>query len=134
MQLDAASVCGRCRPTRDHQRESPDPYLMGADNNMDPGPLPSLPILSPIEEMLIARVHLSMEMYTILGQAHDYKGHVCSFLWETARIYRQLPLLPREIGVVLMQPTGNIAVKLSEPHMGSWTAVRPLPHCLPDAA
>ena len=40
------------------------PFLMSAENQMDPGVLPThLPILTQIEEMVIARSHVQMVLY-----------------------------------------------------------------------
>ena len=55
---------------------------------MDPGPLPQgLPVLTTVEEMLIARVHVFMEVHQVRGQQYKYSGHVCNFLRDVGKIY-----------------------------------------------
>ncbi|KAF4636505.1 hypothetical protein G7Y89_g1575 [Cudoniella acicularis] len=47
------------------------PFLMSADNQMDPGDLPvSLPVLTQVEEMVIARDHIQMLLKRVRG--HQY--------------------------------------------------------------
>ncbi|KAH0826840.1 hypothetical protein AYO21_07253 [Fonsecaea monophora] len=72
---------------------------------MDPGPgHPSLPELTQIEEMLIARVHVTIEVRQVRGAQYRYKGHICNFLRDTGLIYSKLPLLPRDLELVLLRP------------------------------
>ena len=58
MRLDSDGICKRCR---DKDRGK-DFHLFGIDNNMFPGDMPDLPELTQIEEMLIARVHVFIEI------------------------------------------------------------------------
>jgi hypothetical protein len=72
---------------------------------MNPGLLlTSLPQLTSVEEMLIARVHVFIDIRQVRGQQFKYKGHVVNFLQNTGRIYNTLPLLPRVLDVVLIRP------------------------------
>jgi hypothetical protein len=51
-------ICHRCF-NRDKGDKTP--FLMSADNNIDPGELPAyLPELTQVEEMIIARSHVQM--------------------------------------------------------------------------
>jgi hypothetical protein len=62
------NVCHRCF-NRDHGNKTP--FLMSADNEMDPGELPAhLPELTQVEEMIIARSHVQMLVYRYCG--HQY--------------------------------------------------------------
>ncbi|EED12031.1 hypothetical protein TSTA_001030 [Talaromyces stipitatus ATCC 10500] len=47
-------------------------YLFSAINNMHPGDLPDLPELSQTEEMLIARVHVCVEIHRVRGQQYKW--------------------------------------------------------------
>jgi hypothetical protein len=62
-----------------------------------------LPKLTRIEEMLIARVHVFIEVRKVRGQQYHYRGHVVNFLRETGRVYDRLPLLPRDLEVILLR-------------------------------
>ena len=55
--------------------------------------------------MLIARVHVSMEVRRVRGQQYKYSGHVVSFLQNVAKVYRQLPRLPRDLDIVMLKPS-----------------------------
>jgi len=58
-------VCHNCS-CRDKQGKTP--FLMSAENNMDPGDIPSyLPKLSQIEEEIIARCHVQMSVRKYRG-------------------------------------------------------------------
>jgi uncharacterized protein DUF6570 len=62
IQLNRDAVCHRCL-LKDKDKEPP---LLSDDNDMDPGEVPEhLPALSQVEEMLIARVHLHLEVFSI---------------------------------------------------------------------
>jgi hypothetical protein len=55
-------------------------------------------------KMLIARVHLFMEVRRVRGAQYKYTGHVINFLRETTRVYAKLPLLPHDLDVVVLRP------------------------------
>jgi hypothetical protein len=74
---------------------------------MDPGDMPDLPVLTQVEEMLIARVHVFMEVRQVRGQQYKYKGHVVNFLRDTGRVYNKLPLLPSDLEVILLRPSNS---------------------------
>lgn len=63
-----------------------------------------LPELTQIEEMLIARVYPFVEIRSIRGQQYRYSGHVINFLRATGRVYRELPLLPQHLDIVMLKP------------------------------
>jgi hypothetical protein len=96
-------VCERClRNDRDREIQ-----LFGFNNNMDPGDMPDLPVLTQIEEMLIARVHVFVEVRQVRGQQYKYSGHVVNFLRNTGKIYDKLPLLPPDLEMVLLRPSNT---------------------------
>ena len=84
-------MCGDC--IKDKQN----PPLFSDANCLDPGRVPThLPALSEIEEMLIGRVHF---------HEYQYTGHVVCFAQNTPEVWRQLPLLPQELDIVILKPT-----------------------------
>ena len=56
------------------------PPLFGKSNRLNPGPVPGfLPILTAVEELLIARVYIYLQVVRVCGQQHRYISHVCCF-------------------------------------------------------
>jgi hypothetical protein len=58
-----------------------------------------LPQLSEIEEMLIARIHVHIQVWQVKGQQYKYKGHVVNFMQNTSKLYTKLPLLTSQLDV-----------------------------------
>jgi hypothetical protein len=103
-------VCKKCRTTRDKSKKDDEPFLMSVENLMDPGGVPpNLPELTQVEEMLIAKVHVMVEVHQIRGQLYRYSGHVCNFLRDVGKIYNKLPLLPQNLEIVLLKPANTAA-------------------------
>ena len=56
------------------------PPLFGESNGFDLGPIPSfLPILTAVEELLIARVYIYLQVMCVRGQQYRYTSHVYYF-------------------------------------------------------
>ena len=56
------------------------PPLFSKSNGLNLGPVPSfLPILTAVEELLITRVYVYLQVVRIHGQQHCYTSHVCCF-------------------------------------------------------
>jgi hypothetical protein len=103
MKLNATGVCERCCKSRD--KEGKQPYLISDDNEMDPGDVPAyLPKLSQAEEMLIARAHVHVEVKRVRGHQYQYTGHTVCFMNNTTKLYDTLPLLPRQLDLLLLRP------------------------------
>uniref|UniRef100_A0A158P537 ATP-dependent DNA helicase n=1 Tax=Tetranychus urticae TaxID=32264 RepID=A0A158P537_TETUR len=69
--------------------------LFTSGNEMDPGPIPEvLQDLTPIEEMLIAKIHPVVCFYRIRGQQMSYSGHVIHFKQDIVNLYSKLPIDP----------------------------------------
>ncbi|KAF5711868.1 ATP-dependent DNA helicase PIF1 [Fusarium mundagurra] len=101
------------RGTRNQRREG-EPYFWTHENNLDPGDIPEhLPELTQVEEMLISRVHVHVQVMTYRGQQYKYKGHVINFLKDIGQVYRQLLLLPQHLDVIILRPQNQTA----QPHM-----------------
>lgn len=63
-----------------------------AENNMDPGPVPEIfAELSPVEEMLIARVHPVICVFRRKGGQYFYKNHVINFRQNVTEFASKLP-------------------------------------------
>ena len=104
-------VCARCRKVDKDQEV----WLFGSANAMQPDIMPStLPALTQVEEMLISRVHVFIEVRQIRGQQYRYRGHIVHFLRDTGRVYSQLPLLPQDLDIIVLQPSNA----QSNPRMG----------------
>ena len=66
--------------------------------------MPDLPKLTDIEEILIARVQVAINVFQVRGLQFQYRGHVAHFLKDVARVYAKLPLLPSESDVIILRP------------------------------
>ena len=61
----ADGVCKRCHDKDDKKRQD-EPFFFSAENKLDFGPVPpQLPRLEPLEELFIARVHVSVNVFTV---------------------------------------------------------------------
>ena len=65
---------------------------------------PDLPDLSAVKQMLIARAHMHMEVKRYRGHQYHYSGHTVCFMQNTAKLYDTLPLIPEELGVLMLRP------------------------------
>lgn len=101
--LNKGGVCNRC--IRVDRRK--DIFLFGAENKMQPDPMPDLPELTQVEEMLISRTHVFLEVRLVRGQQYRYRGHIVHFLRDVGRVYDQLPLLPADIDMILLRPSNT---------------------------
>ena len=56
------------------------PPLFGESNGLNPGPVPGFPpVLTAVEELLIARVYVYLQVVRICGQQHCYTGYIYYF-------------------------------------------------------
>jgi hypothetical protein len=86
-------------------KDKQDPPLFSDANHMDQGPIPiHLRALSDVEEMLIARAHVHRQIARVRGHQYQYTGHVVCFAQNTPKVWHQLPLLPRELDIVILKP------------------------------
>ena len=89
-------VCSRCR----QRAKNSQPALFTAANHLDVGAVPPhLPQLTQIEEQLIARVHVHLQVWQIKGQQYKYKHHIVNFMQNTTKVYDKLPLLVTDLDV-----------------------------------
>lgn len=100
------TVCHSCY-LRDKRGQTP--FLMSADNEMDPGDVPvHLPVLTQVEEMIIARSHVQMLVHRYRGHQYHYSGHCVSFMQSTIKTVSVLPNLPSELDIVLLRPSDQV--------------------------
>ncbi|KAH7108653.1 hypothetical protein EDB81DRAFT_609901, partial [Dactylonectria macrodidyma] len=70
-------------------------FVFSAENHLDFGLIPAfLPQLTIVEEMLIAPVHVFVNVMQVRGQQYKYRGHIVHFLRDVGKVYRQLPFYP----------------------------------------
>ena len=63
---DYIGVCKACIRDANSLKDPALPSLFGEGNELDPGPIPSfLPILTMVEELLIARVYIHLQVVRI---------------------------------------------------------------------
>jgi hypothetical protein len=102
---DNIGVCKACIKDADKLKDPTLPPLFGESNGLNPGPVPGfLPILTTVEELLIARVYVHLQVVRVRGQQHRYTGHVCCFSQNTPKTWRQLPRLPTELDILVVRP------------------------------
>jgi len=96
-------VCHRCERHDADNRRRGGVYLWSAENDMDPGEVDaSLPVLTQTEEMLIARVHVYVEVRQIRGAQYRYTGNVVNFHRKSSALFARLPQLPENIDVLIL--------------------------------
>ena len=85
------------------------PFLMSAENQMDLGVLPAhLLVLTQIEEMVIARLHIQMVLYRYRGHQYHHSGHYVSFMQNMVKTVDVLPNLPSELDIVVLRPSDYV--------------------------
>ena len=71
MHLDDIGVCKACVKDARSLKDLSEPFLFGDANNMDPGAMPEhLPTLTEVEEMIIAYVHVHLQVARVRGQQY----------------------------------------------------------------
>jgi len=104
-QGDDIGVCKPCIKDAKSLNNPTLPLLFSDANELDPGLVPEdLPILTGVEEIMIARVYVHLQVIRVRGQQHRYTGHVCSFSQNTPKTWKQLPRLPEELDILVVKP------------------------------
>ena len=97
-------ICTRCI-NRDKDRQDGQPFLMSRENHsLVPEAPTHLPALTDVEEILIARIKVAIQVWLVKGAQWKYTGHVVNFMRDTGKIYRKLPTLPKDADIVLIRP------------------------------
>ena len=77
MEGNNISICKAYIKDADSIKDLTLPSLFSKSNRLNPGPIPSfLPILTAVEELLIARVYVYLQVMRIRGQQYRYTSHV----------------------------------------------------------
>jgi len=77
---DNIGICKTCIKDADSLKDSTLPPLFSESNKLNLRPVPGfLPILTAVEELLIVRVYIHLQVMRVHGQQHRYTGHICYF-------------------------------------------------------
>ena len=88
---DNIGVCKAYIKDADSFKDLTLPPLFGESNRLNLGPVPGfLLILTAVEELLITRVYIYLQVMRVRGQQHCYIGYICCFSQNTLKTYRQL--------------------------------------------
>ena len=80
MEGDNIGVCKACIKDADSFKDLTLPSLFGESNGLNLGPIPGfLPILTAVEELLIVRVYVYLQVIHIRGQQYYYTNYICCF-------------------------------------------------------
>src|SRR6266436_7163463 len=80
MEGNNIGVCKACIKDANSLKDLTLPPLFSESNGLDLGPVPGfLPILTAVEELLIARVYVYLQVVHVRGQQHRYTSHVYYF-------------------------------------------------------
>ena len=91
-------VCKACRGS--NLRKT----LFSQKNNTDVGSIPdNLPSLREIEEILIAKAHVHVQIRQIKGQQFFYSGHTVNFMQNDTKVYQKLLLLPSDLDIIILK-------------------------------
>jgi len=102
---DNIGICKACVKDANSLKDPALPPLFGESNRLDLGPVPGfLPILTAVEELLIARVYVYLQVVRVRGQQHRYTSHVCCFGQNIPKTWTQLPRLPTKLEILVVRP------------------------------
>ena len=80
MEGDNIGICKACIKDANSLKDLTLPPLFSESNGLNPGPIPGfLPILTAVEELLITRVYVYLQVVRIRGQQYCYISYVCYF-------------------------------------------------------
>ena len=80
MEGDNIGVCKACIKDANSLKDPTLPPLFSESNGLNLGPIPGfLPILTAVEELLIARVYIHLQVVRVRGQQHRYTSYVYYF-------------------------------------------------------
>ena len=105
MKLNSEQICKRC-VARERSEKQP---LFTESNHLDVSSVPEhLSELTQVEEHLIARLHIHIQVWQIKGQQFKYKSHVVTFMQNILKVYDKLPLLPSKLNVSCSEPVRSV--------------------------
>ena len=77
-----------------------------------------------VEELLIARVYIHLQVVRVRGQQYRYTGHIYCFGQNTPKTWRQLPWLPFELNILVVKPAAVEGGKYLSRRFTKWYTVR----------
>ena len=105
MDGDNISICKDCIKDANSLKNLTLPLLFSKSNGLDLGPIPGfLPILTAVEELLIARVYIYLQVMRVRSQQYRYTGHIYCFSQNTPKTQRQLLRLPSKLDILVVRP------------------------------
>ena len=120
---EANGICVNCVKTKEQYGAA----HFGADNDMDPRPLPEhLPRLSTVEEMIVSLVCPVMKAYRLKGGMLGYKGNVINFSQDVVEFAKSLPRRVNEVPVVVVRrkkgasPTEHADFRVRRDNIRQW--------------
>ncbi|RPA97710.1 hypothetical protein L873DRAFT_1918419 [Choiromyces venosus 120613-1] len=127
---DIQKACNRCYNQILNQTKYRGIPVFSKLNDMDPGEIPSilkdLGDLTPIECMLLARVHPIVKVYRVRGEQWKMgSAHIINFFQDVTVPFRTIPRLLLEVPIVIVRKTHQWLplykdFKVSIPHLQSW--------------
>ena len=79
--------------------------FFSAENKLALSLMPSdLQKFIQIEEMLIVRVYIHVQVISICGAQYKYSGYIVNFLYNVGTVYSQFPRLLKELDVIILRP------------------------------
>lgn len=95
-----------------------EPIAFFSDANLlDFGPAPDalgLPELTMVEEAMIAHVHVAVSVHQVRGEQYKYRGHVCQFFRNIAKVCDTLPTLPEDLDIIVIKPSVAQAQRMAD--------------------
>lgn len=88
--VDRHGICKHCR-AKDGGKSAGEVFFYSAANLLDFGAVPDLPDLTLIEQLLISRIHVAINVFKVRGQQYKYRGHIVHFFKNVAKVYSELP-------------------------------------------
>ena len=80
MEGDNIGVYKACIKDANNFKDPTLPPLFGKSNRLNLGPIPGfLPILTAVEELLIACIYIYLQVMRVRGQQYHYTSYVCCF-------------------------------------------------------
>ena len=102
---DNIGICKACIKDANSLKDPTLFPLFGEHNRLNPRPVPSLLLIfTAMEELLIVRIYVHLQIMYVRGQQHRYTGHVYCFGQNTLKTWRQLPRLPTELDILVVRP------------------------------
>ena len=122
---DNISVCKACIKNANSLKDPTLPPLFSEINGLNLGPVPGfLPILTAVEELLIARIYIHLQVVHVCGQQHCYTGHICCFGQNTPKTWNQLPQLPTELNILVVRPVAVKGNKYLSQQFTKWYIIK----------